>query len=144
MTAPTPHHRKIKHLVLDVGGTEYQIQCRKAQVVNDTGDGETVYTLGDNGQGDSTGFVEAADPDWALDLGFFSDWQLAGINDFMWDNDGQTVTFRLELYPDEPEHHVIFDGEVTIKAPSAGGEVRAQDVTEMKLKCPNKPVKSRP
>jgi hypothetical protein len=140
----SPHHRKLKILILDIGGTEYQIQCRKAQVVNNTDDGENFYTFGNNGSNDSTGFVEPADPAWALDLGFYSDWQLAGINDYLWDNDGETVTFSLELYPDIPAEHVIFTGEVVIKAPSAGGEVRAQDVTEMVLQCPNKPAKSRP
>lgn len=140
----TPYHRKLKTLILDIGGTNFEIQCRKAQVVNNTDDGENFYTFGDNGSGDSAGFVEAADPAFALDLGFYSDWQLSGINDYLWDNDGNTVSFSLELYPTEPAAHVIFTGEVVIKAPNAGGEVRAQDVTEMTLQCPNKPVKTRP
>jgi hypothetical protein len=140
----SPHHRKLKILTLDLGGTEYQIQCKKAQVVNNTDDGEQFYTFGNNGQDDSTGFVENADPKFALDLSFYSDWQLAGINDFLWDNDGETITFQLDLYPDLPAEHVIFTGEVNVKAPNAGGEVRAQDVTDTVLQCPNKPVKSRP
>lgn len=140
----TPHHRKLKILTLDIGGTNYEIQCRKAQVVNGTADGETFYTFGNNGSDDSASFVEAADPVWSLDLGFYSDWQLAGINDFLWDNDGETVSFELALYPDIPAEHVLFTGEVVVKAPNAGGEVRAQDVTEMVLQCPAKPVKTRP
>lgn len=140
----SPNHDKLKVLTLDLGGTDFQIQCKKAQIVNNTDDPEVFYVFQDDGNGDSTSFSEAADPVFALDLSFFTDWQLNGITDFLWDNDGDTVTFQLDLYPNIAEKHVIFNGSVQIKAPSAGGEIRAQDVTDVVLQCQGKPVKSRP
>lgn len=140
----SPHHRKLKVLTLDIGGTEFQVQCSKAQIVNNTDDGEIFYTFGNDGDDDSTSFVEAADPSYALDLRFYSDWRSAGISDYLWDNDGNTVAFQLDLNPDLPAEHVIWNGEVNIKSPNPGGEVRAQDITEIVLQCPRRPVKSRP
>lgn len=136
----TAHHRKLKVLTLDLGGTEYQVQCRKAQIVNNTDDPEVFHTFG----GDDEAFVEPADDAYALDLGFYSDWRSAGITDWLWDNDGATVSFQLDLNPDIPAEHVVFNGEVLVKSPNVGGEVRAQDVTEVVLQCPSKPEKSRP
>jgi hypothetical protein len=140
----TPNHDKIRVLTLDLGGTNFEVQCRKAQIVNNTGDPEIFYTLGDDGDGDSISFSEAADPAYALDLGFYSDWRSAGITDWLWDHDGEVVTFQLDLYPTIPTKHVIFSGSVQVKAPSAGGEVRAQDVTDVTLACQGKPDKARP
>jgi hypothetical protein len=140
----SPHHRKLKILTLDIGGTEFQIQCRKAQIVNNTDDGETFYTFGNDGNDDSTSFVEAADPSFALDLEFYSDWRSAGISDYLWDNDGVDVDFQLDLNPDIPAEHVIFNGTVNVKAPSPGGEIRTTDVTAATLQCAGKPAKSRP
>jgi hypothetical protein len=136
----TAHHRKLKVLTLDIGGTEYQVQCRKAQIVNNTGDAEVFHTFG----GDDEAFVEPADDEYALDLEFYSDWRSAGISDYLWDNDGLTVAFQLDLNPDVPAEHVIFNGDVLIKSPNPGGEVRTQDVTAVVLSCPAKPEKSRP
>ncbi len=140
----TPNHDKLKVLTLDLGGTEFQVQCRKAEIVNNTDDPEVFYTFGDDGNGDSTSFSEAADPNFALDCEFYTDWRSAGITDFIWDNDGQIVTFQLDLYPNDAAKHVIFNGSVQIKAPNVGGEVRAQDITASVFQCQGKPVKSRP
>lgn len=140
----SPHHRKLKVLILDLGGTNYELQCKKAQIVNNTDDPEVFYTFGNNGSDDSASFSEAADPVYALDLSFFSDHRLAGITDYLWDNDGSVVAFQLDLNPDIPAEHVIYTGSVQIKAPSIGGEVRAQDVTDVVLQCQGKPEKTRP
>jgi hypothetical protein len=134
------HNRKLADLVLDLGGNEFQIQCRKAEIVNNTDDGEFFPTF------DSTdgGFVEAADAAFALDLEFYADWRSAGVSDWLWDNDGSTVPFQVTHHPDIPAETVIFTGEVLIKAPNVGGEVRTTEVTAVTLICNGKPAKTRP
>jgi hypothetical protein len=135
----TAHNRKLTQLTLDLGGTEFQIQCRKAEIVNNTDDPELFHTFDPDGS-----FAEAADPSFALDLEFYSDLRSGGITDFLWDNDGNTVSFEIVHYPHIPAETVTFTGEVLVKAPNIGGEVRATDVTATVLQCVDKPVKSRP
>src|SRR5262245_11137401 len=136
----TAHNRKLRILTLDIGGNEFQIQCRKAEVVNNTDDAEAFATFDPvNG-----GFVEAADDAYALDLEFYADWRGAGVSDWAWDNDGETVPFQIDHHPDIPAEHVIFNGEVLIKAPNVGGEIRTTEITATTLTCNGKPVKSRP
>lgn len=135
----TAHNRKLSLLVLDIGGNEFQIQCRKAEIVNNTDDAESFATFAPDG-----GFVEAAEPSFALDLEFYADWRSAGVSDYLWDNDGVTVAFELTHHPDIPAETVIFSGNVLIKAPNVGGEVRTTEVTATTLVCEAKPVKTRP
>ncbi len=136
------HNRKLAELVLDLGGNEFQIQCRKAEIVNNTDDGEFFPTFVP--AADGGGFVEAADAAFALDLEFYADWRSAGVSDWLWDNDGVTVPFQVTHHPDIPAETVIFTGSVLVKAPNVGGEVRTTEVSAVTLVCADKPVKSRP
>lgn len=134
------HNRKLQELTLDIGGTEFQLQCRKAEVQNNTDDGETFFTFG----GDSGTFVEAADDSYALDLEFYADWRSNGISDYLWLNDGNTVTFLVQHNPDVPAETVSWSGELLIKAPNALGDVRTTEVTATTLQIVGKPDYSRP
>lgn len=133
------HNRKLSNLILDIGGNEFQIQCRRAEIVNNTDDAEFFPTFAPNG-----GFIEGAESAFALEAEFYSDWRSAGVSDWLWDHDGETVPFELHHHPDIPAEHVIFNGEVLIKAPNVGGEVRTTEVTSATLTCNGKPVKTRP
>lgn len=133
------HNRKLTQLTLDIGGTEFQIQCRTAEIQNNTDDGETFYTFDPDGA-----FVEAADDSYALNLEFYADWRSAGISDYLWLNDGNTVAFELVHHPDRPAEQVTFSGDVLIKAPNVGGEVRTTEITSTVLQIVGKPTYSRP
>lgn len=134
------HNRKLAQLTLDIGGTEYQIQCRSAELQNNTDDGTQFDTFG----GDEGTFVEPADDSYALALEFYADWRLQGISDYLWDHDGETVTFRLVHWPHIPAETVQWDGDVLVKAPNVGGEIRSTEITTTTLQCVGKPEKSRP
>jgi hypothetical protein len=129
------HNRKLKVLTLDIGGTEFQIQCRKAEVQNNTDDGETFFTYG----GDDGTFVEAADDSYALDLEFYADWRSNGISDYLWLQDGNTVSFTVQHNPDVPAETVSWSGELLIKAPNALGDVRTTEITATTLQIVGKP-----
>lgn len=132
------HNRKLTQLTLDIGGTEFQIQCRRAEIQNNTNDGTTFYTF------DPTGaFVEAADDSYALNLEFYADWRSGGISDYLWENDGETVTFELVHHPGVSGETVTFSGSVLIKAPQVGGEVRTTEVTTTVLQIVGKPTYTR-
>jgi len=133
------HNRKLKFITLDIGGANFEIQLTSWKITNDTDDGEKVDTFAPDG-----GFVEEADAAYKLELKFLADWRAAGISDYLWDNDGETVAFQLDHLYDVPGEHVRFTGEVQIKAPSVGGDVRTTELTEVTLVCVDKPVKTRP
>jgi hypothetical protein len=134
------HNRKLKELVLDIGGTEFQIQCRKAEVQNNTDDGETFFTYG----GDDGTFVEPADDSYALDLEFYADYRSNGISDYLWLQDGNTVTFQVTHNPDVPAETVSWSGSLLIKAPNALGDVRTTEITATTLQIVGKPDYTRP
>lgn len=132
------HNRKLTELTLDIGGTEFQIQCRRAELQNNTDDGETFHTFDPDGV-----FVEAADDSYALALEFYADWRSGGISDYLWDNDGDTVTFELVHHPGTAGETVTWTGSVLIKAPNVGGEVRTTEITSTTLQCAGKPTYTR-
>lgn len=129
--------RKLVSALLDIGGMQFEGQVDDYQIKNGTDDGKVFYTYGGS-------FAEAAEDSYTLDLKFYADWQINGMNDFLWDHDGETVAFQLDHHPDVPGWHVRFNGDVQIKAPSVGGTVRETEKTDMSLVCVGKPVKSRP
>lgn len=132
------HNRKLQVLTLDIGGNEFQIQCRLAELQNNTDDGTTFFTFDPAGT-----FVEAADDAYALNLEFYADWRSDGVSDYLWANDGTTVSFQLDHHPDVALEHVRWVGEVLIKAPTVGGEVRTTEITATVLQCAGKPTYTR-
>lgn len=134
------HHRRLKLLELEIGGTSYECQVSQWEVQNNTDDGERHFTFCPDGE-----FREDADDDYALSLTFFSDWRSpTGLNHFLTVNDKQVVNFTLDHHPDIPAEHVRWTGSVKIKAPNAGGEVRTEETTEVTFPIIGKPVYTRP
>ena len=135
---PEPHNRKIKQIEFAVDSTEFQCQVQSWQMQNNTEDGERQYTQCPDGE-----FREEADPDYALEMTFFSDWRSDGISDFLTAHDGELLAFSLDHHPDIPAEHVRWSGELHVRAPNAGGEVRTTEQTEVTLQCKGKPVYAR-
>jgi hypothetical protein len=118
--------------------TQFECQVRSWQILNNTEDGERHFTFCPDGE-----FREDADPDYALQFTFDSDWRAEGISDFLTAHDNEWVDFTLDHHPDIPGEHVRWTGRCKLRAPSVGGDARTQEVTEVTLPCEGKPVYER-
>ncbi len=70
---------------------------------------------------------------------FYSDWRSGGISDYLQENDEVQVSFQLDHHPDIVGEHVRWTGDVKIKAPTVGGDVRTTETTAVTLQCVGKP-----
>lgn len=138
MSSPL-HHRKIKQIVFDLGGTTFQCQIENFNFVNNTPDGAKIYSMCPDGVD-----LEETDEDWALTLRFFSDWRANGLSDFLMLNDGQNAVLELEHHPDIPAEHTIWGATARIKAPNVGGDVKVTERQEVTLQLLAKPTYTRP
>jgi hypothetical protein len=129
------NHRKLMKATLSIGGIEFQNQLSTFNLSNDTDDPEQFHTYG--GEGES--FAEAADDAYTLELTFYADWRSNGVSDFLTANDGSTLPFILDHHPDVVGEHVRRAGDVLIKAPNMGGEIRTTETTETTLTVIGKP-----
>lgn len=136
---PAATNYKLKIAVLTIGGSQFQGQITEMTINNDTDDAEIFNTYG----GDGSSFAEAAEPSFQLELKGFADWTLGGFSDFLWAHNGETVAFTLDHHPDVVGSYVRWTGNVQIKAPSAGGEIRTTELTETSLAIVGTPVYSR-
>lgn len=134
----TIHNRKLKLIEFDLGGTNFECQIKTWNLPNNTDDGDKIYTFCPDGED-----REETDPDYALELTFFSDWRSGGISDFLVENDGETAAFQLDHHPDIVGEHVRWTGSVKLKAPSVGGDARTTETQEVTLQCIGKPVYAR-
>lgn len=127
--------RKLRNSQINIGGTQFEDRCSDFKLNNETDDGETFHTYNP-----TASFVEAAEDSYNLELKFYADWTSGGITRFLWDHDGETVTYQIDHHVDLPGEHVRFVGEVLIKAPTVGGEIRTTELTETTLVCTGKPT----
>src|SRR5262245_42341312 len=100
------HNRKLKLIEFTVDGTSFECQLQSWNLANNTDDGERMYTFCPDGE-----FIEDAEPQYALELTFFSDWRSDGVSDFLWAHDQETVAFQLDHHPDVVGEHVRWTGE---------------------------------
>ena len=133
--------RKLKVVTFTLSGTEFQCQLQGWKITNGTDDGELFYTY--CGPGSEGEFREEAEPQYSLELKFFSDWRLNGISDFLVTYDQQVGAFLLDHHPDITGEHVRWTGNVKIKAPDVGGDARTTEMTECTLPCIGKPTYAR-
>lgn len=133
------HNRKLKQITFDLGGTDFECQVSNWQLVNNTEDGQKIYSFCPDGEA-----IEETDDDWSLTLTVWSDWRSGGISDYLMANDGDDVTFQLDHHPDIALEHVRWTGTVRLKAPNVGGEVKTTETQEVTLQCVGKPVYTRP
>lgn len=139
----TIHHRKLKQITFTIGDTSaspaideesFQCQISNWMVNNNTEDGEKIYAFCPDGED-----REEPDPDYSLDLTFFSDWTEDGISDFLQTHNQTWVDFVLDHHPDLPDEHVRWSGRCKIKAPSVGGDVRATETQTITLPIEGEP-----
>ncbi|WP_320067869.1 hypothetical protein [Micromonospora sp. RTGN7] len=130
--------RKLKLVDLALDGVSFESQLRQIMLANNTDDGDKMWVA------DGSELREETDPDYALELTFLADWRADGISQWLWDNDGRTVPWSAALHPDITAEHVVFGGNVYVKAPSVGGEIRTTEQTEVTLQVQGKPDQTRP
>lgn len=136
------HNRKLKTLTLQLGSDQFHCQLQEFKLNNNTEDGERFYTFcaaDEDGE-----FREDAEPDYSLELKFFSDWRSAGVSAWLWAHDQETVDFQLDEHPDVAAEHVRWTGQLKVKAPSVGGAARTTEMTEVTLPIIGKPEYTRP
>lgn len=138
MSSPL-HNRKIKRIVFDLGGNTFQCQIASFNFVNNTPDGEKIYSMCPDGVA-----IEETDEDWAFRMRFYSDWRETGISTFLMEHDGEDVAITVEHHPDIPEEHTIWEATMRIKAPDVGGDVKTTEVQETTMQLTGKPEFSRP
>lgn len=133
--------RKVKIVAFSLDNPEQNFECQVKtwKLVNNSGTPDKLYAQCPAGE-----VLEDTEDDYSLELEFYADWRSAGISDYLWENDRQTVAFHLDHHPDIPMENVIWDGICYIVAPDVGGEVRTTEMTEVSLRCIGKPVKTRP
>lgn len=132
------HNRRLKVITFTLAATAFECQVKSWQLVNNTEDGERQFSFCPDGE-----FYEEADPTYALELTFFSDWRSGGISDFLQANDQLAVAFVINHHPGVVGEHVRWTGTVKVKAPSVGGEARTTEMTEITLPCIGKPTFAR-
>jgi hypothetical protein len=131
----TTQNRKLKLITFTLGGNSFECQVKQWNIANNSDDGEKLYAFCPDGE-----FREEAEPDYALELTFFSDWRSNGVSDYLTVNDQQTVAFVLDHHPDLPAEHVRWSGNAKIKCPSVGGEARTTEMTEITMPIIGKPT----
>jgi hypothetical protein len=136
-----PLVRKLKIITFTLAGNSFAWQLEKWKLNDNTEDGEKLYTFG---AADATAeFREDAEPDYSLDMTYFSDWRSGGISDYLWLNDQVTLAFVLDHHPDISAEHVRWSGSLKIKAPTVGGDVRTTERTEVTFPVIGKPTYAR-
>lgn len=134
----TAFNRKLKVITFALIGVNFECQLTSWKMINNTPDGERFYTYCPNGE-----FFEEAEPDYALELKFLSDWRPGGISDFLVANDQALAGFVLDNHPDIVGEHVRWSGDCKLKAPDAGGDVRITETQEVTLPVIGKPLYAR-
>lgn len=137
------HSRKIKLIEFSLGtdptDIPFECQVQSWNINNNTEEGEKIYTLCPTGEDE-----EETDPDYSLSITAFADWRSDGFSDYLWTHDGETVDFTVHHHPDIPTEHVVWTGQLKVKAPTVGGEARTTEMTEVELTIIGKPEYDRP
>lgn len=129
-----PHNRRLKILNLNIDGNPFDCQLQSWTYDPGIDDGDVQYTYCSDPDGDNS-FIEETDPEPTLELHFFSDWRSAGISDYLWQHNGETLDFTIDHHPDIPGEHVRLSGKVVIKPGPVGGDARDTEMTEVTLQC---------
>lgn len=132
------HTNKLKYISLELDGEEFRAQLRSWRLVPNDEEGDSIYTYGVDGQNEDT---EDADVTWTLELSFYADYRSpTGISHWLWVHGGETVAFTIEHNLGSAGEDPQWTGEVKIKKPAVGGEVRTTELTEVTLALAGEPT----
>ncbi|MFI5561507.1 hypothetical protein ACIA2T_19690 [Amycolatopsis japonica] len=129
---------KLKTIQFTIDGVSYECQVQSFTLDPGIEDGEVLWSYCADGR-----TILDADPNPTLAVTFYSDWRSAGINEYLWTNQGEDAAFQLDIHPDDPTQHVRWTGTLRIKPGPVGGEVRANETTEVTFQLTTIPVYAR-
>lgn len=133
------HSRKLKLIEFAIGAVQFECQIRSWTLDPGIPDPERLYSFCPDGRALS----EQDESEPTLQLTFYSDWRSGGISDFLTANSGQDAAFTLNHHPGIAAEHVQWTGTVRVKAPPVGGEIRADEMTEITLMIVDDPIYTR-
>jgi len=126
------HAPTLKYVSLDIGGNEFRAQITDWKLTDETDEGDSIFTYGPDGQNEDQ---EEGTDAWNLELKFFADYRTpTGLNHYLWTNAGQTAEYTIHHNLGTAGSDPVFSGEVKLKRPNVGGEVRTKELTELTLK----------
>jgi len=133
--------RKLSTLTLAFDtSNSFEAQVQSWELSNDTDDPEKIYSYGSSTYNED---FEEVDPAWSLSLTFYSDWTETGISDYFMAHDGETVSFELIHHPARENEAVMWSGQLRIKAPNVGGEIRETETQEATFQIIGEPLYER-
>lgn len=132
------HNRKLKVINLTIGGNSYECQISNWELQNNTPDGEKIFSFCPDGEA-----IEETDADWALSLTLYSDWTATGISEYLMANDGEDAAFEIVHHPGAVGEEVQWTGNLRIKAPNVGGEIKTTETQTVVLQIIGTPVYAR-
>jgi hypothetical protein len=131
------HTTTLKYVSFDLDGNEFRAQLRTWNLNNNSDSPDKIYTYGADGQNEDS---EEEVPDWELAMEFYADYRTpTGLNHWLWTNKGNTVDYTIHHNLGVTGEDPTFSGQVKIKAPSVGGEVRTKEVTSLTLAVVGEP-----
>ena len=126
------HAPTMKYVSLEIGGIEFRAQITDWKLVDETDEGDSIFTYGADGQNEDS---EEPTDAWNLELKFYADYRSpSGLNHYLWTNAPGTATYTIHHNLGTDGSDPVFSGEVKLKRPSVGGEVRTKELTELTLK----------
>jgi hypothetical protein len=123
------HYRRLKIITFTIAGVDYSCALNQWSMINNTVDGDKTFTY----CGNPSEFRTETDDNWSLQVKFYADWRLNGISDYLIQNTRNVAAFQLDHHPDIVGEHVRWTGNVVLKAPSVGGDIRALEETTVSL-----------
>lgn len=132
------HQRKLKVILLTIGGISFECQVSNWELQNNTPDGEKLFSFCPDGED-----VEETDDDFALSLTLFADWRENGISDYLWAHNKETAAFEIVHHPGTADEEVQWTGNLKIKAPNVGGEIKTTETHTIVLPVIGTPVYGR-
>jgi len=138
-TGTSVHTRRLKIVTFTIAGVDYSCQLNNWNLLNNTVDGVKTWGY----CGDVSQFRTETDDDYALQLKFFADWRANGISTYLWNNARAVAAFQLDHMPDIVGEHVRWTGNLVIKAPTVGGDLRTIEETSQTLLILGLPIFTR-
>lgn len=135
------HNRRLKAITLTVA--TISIECQVTEWKLNPPDnvlGDRVWTFCPGGE-----FYEESDLDeYTLDLTWATDWRAAGLNRYLWANQGAEAAFVLTNHPTTTGEAVRWTGTLYVVAPAVGGSARETEMSEQTFPVKGVPVLTYP
>lgn len=124
----TAHHRRLLVATVTLGTAPFDVSCQLTNwtITNGTPAGDLTYTYCADGA-----FYEDTDPAYTLGLKGLADWTVTGVSRWLIAHDMQTVAFAVTNHPADDNEAVMWVGTCKIMAPTAGGDVRTEELFEV-------------